>query len=203
MPVRNPVSTLILLFTLTAGVACGREEAPPQETPPAEPATPAPLAFTPDTVLGSHQECTNRSEGYAVAFPEGWHTNPDGALGPCSVFHPQPFRIPVDSEMPVELAVMIGFEAVPFADLTGEMLGRRVISREAARVDGREAMRMLSESTGDGLHEPGLRAYQFFVDLGDTTMIATTYDADAEPAFERRRRILDAMMASFDFRAPG
>ncbi len=76
------------------------------------------------------------------------------------------------------------------------------ISRERTTVDGRAAVRMESESTGGGLHEPYFRAYQYFVDLGEETMVATTYDA-GEPTFERRRRILDAMMRSFDFRQPG
>jgi hypothetical protein len=196
-----PRAALVMLVVIT--VACGRDDEPRSAALPPAQVESTPLAVAPDTVLGLHQECVNRAEGYAVAYPEGWHTNAPNGPAPCSVFHPAPFRIPVDSEMPVDLAVTIGFEAVSYAELTGEMLGRREISREATRVDGREALSMVSESTGEGLHEPGLRAYQFFVDLGDTTMIATTYDAGAEPAFERRRRILDAMMASFDFRAPG
>ncbi len=147
-------------------------------------------------------ECVDRVEGYSVAYPARWQTNTGEVLGPCSIFHPDPFEIPRDSEMPVELAVTIGFENMPFAELTGEMPGRREISRERTTVDGRAAVRMVSESTGDGLHERDLRAYQYFVDLGDETMVATTYDA-GEPTFERRRRILDAMMRSFDFRQPG
>jgi hypothetical protein len=63
-------------------------------------------------------------------------------------------------------------------------------------------MRIEGESTGEGLHDRGIRSYQYVVDLGDTSMIAVTYDV-GEPAFERKRQVLDAMMATLDFRQPG
>lgn len=75
--------------------------------------------------------------------------------------------------------------------------GRREISRERTTIDGRDAVRMESETTGDGLHPPGIRSYEYFVDLGGSTVIAVTYDAGNLP-FEHKRRVLDAMMSTFD-----
>jgi hypothetical protein len=155
-----------------------------------------------DTILGGSQECLNREEGYAVSYPEGWRVNTGDVLGNCSVFDPDPVRIPRDSEMPTDLAIVIGFQPVTIGTVAGEMLGRREISRETTTVDGRAAIRMESETTGEGLHEAGLRSYVYFVDLGDSTMIAATHDSGRLP-FARKRLILDAMMASFDFRQPG
>ncbi len=154
-----------------------------------------------DTVMAARWDCANPPDGYYLEYPAGWRTNRADILPLCSVFHPDEFEIPRESEMPAEFAVTIGFEEIAFASLTGEMFGRREISRRNVRVDGREGVAILSESTGEGLYDAGMRAYQYFVDLGTTTMVATTYDV-GEPYFERRRQILDAMMASFDFREP-
>jgi hypothetical protein len=198
----HPTYLLIPVAAATLLLGCGERAG--EQTISESPATAAVRAGNPapqDIVMADRRECVNPPDGYAVAYPAGWRTNTGEILPLCSVFHPGEFRIPPASELPAELAISIGFEEVPFATLTGEMLGRREISRRPVRVDGREGVAMLSESTGEGLHDAGLRAYQFFVDLGATTMVATTYDV-GEPDFERRRRILDAMMASFDFREP-
>jgi len=111
-------------------------------------------------------------------------------------------KVPPASELPLEIAIQIGFVPVPFAELTEGVFGRRDVVRERTTVDGRQAMRIESESTGEGLRDRGIRSYQYFVDLGDTTMVAGTHAVGAMP-FERKRRILDAMMAVFDFREPG
>jgi hypothetical protein len=178
--------------------ACGREEA--REAPGVPPAVESGSAA--DPAMERTEECVDRAEGYAVRYPAGWHVNDERILGPCSVFDPEPVEIPEGSEFPIEHAIQIGFEPVPFATLTeGEVMGRRDLSREPTTVDGREALRIESETTGEGLHDRGIRFYRYLVDLGDTTMVAATYDAGTLP-FERKRRILDAMMATFDFRAP-
>lgn len=77
-------------------------------------------------------------------------------------------------------------------------MGRRDLSRESATVDGRPAMRIESETTGEGLYDAGIRSYQYFVDLGDATMVASTYDVGTL-SFDRKRRILDAMMETLAF----
>jgi hypothetical protein len=192
----RPVLFILLLLCYGCADRDGEDPAPA----PASAPTVAPLAG--DTVMQERAECVNREEGYAVAYPAGWQVNSDGIFGPCSIFHPGPIEIPGDSEVPVDLAIMIGFEGVPIATLTGDVLGRREVARERTRVDGREALRIDSETTGEGLYDTGIRIYQYFVDLGDSTMVASTFDA-GEPPFERKRRILDAMMRSFDFRQPG
>jgi hypothetical protein len=186
-----PAAVLVLVVVLPACEP--RESAPAGDRPAGVAADPA---------MERTAECLNREEGYLVEYPEGWHVNTGEVVGPCSLFDPDPIAIPRDSEFPLDIAVMIGFEPVPFATLTGDVLGRRDVEREPATVDGREAMRILAESTGEALHDRGIRSYQYVVDLGDTTMVAVTYDVGRLP-FERKRRILDAMMATFDFRQPG
>jgi hypothetical protein len=190
------LSVLLLALGLAA---CEREQ--PREVPAAAPVGEGNHAAT-DPAMEQTAECINRMEGYAVEYPATWHVNPGEVLGPCMLFDPEPVEVPPASELPLEIAIQIGFEPVPFATLTGQVLGRRDLVRERTTVDGREALRIESETTGEGLHDRGIRMYQYFVDLGDTTMVAATHAVGALP-FERKRRILDTMMARFDFREPG
>ncbi|MEX2572309.1 MAG: hypothetical protein WD737_13505 [Gemmatimonadota bacterium] len=196
------VFTMILLIGLAA---CERPQAgePAAQPAPAEAngTTATVDAASPAMATGAAQ-CLNREEGFAVQYPADWHVNTGDVMEPCSLFDPEPITVPRDSEVPIEIAIMIDFEGVPFATVTGDVLGRREIARESITVDGREGVRIESATTGEGLHPPGIGSYQYFVDLGDTTMIATTYDAGGV-TFGRKRQVLDEMMASFDFREPG
>jgi hypothetical protein len=198
-PTRRTTPIVLLLCVISVFAGCGDSGA--GEVDPAMDER-AGRVVERDTILGGSQECLNREEGYSVSYPEGWRVNTGGVLGDCSVFDPEPVRIPRDSEIPTDLAIVIGFQPVPISTLAGDMRGRREISRETTTVDGRAAIRMDSESTGEGLHDAGLRSYEYFVDLGDSTMVAATHDSGPLP-FARKRLILDAMMASFDFRQPG
>jgi hypothetical protein len=196
--VRNRVAGVLALCL--GIVACERPttEQPPPGQPPAQPTEIA----VGDPAMAERAECHNRTEGYVVEYPAGWNVNSNDILGPCRLFNPGPIQIPRDSELPIDIAVTIWLEPVDFETLTGEVMGRRVISREETTVDGREAMRIEGETTGEGLHDRGIRTYEYFVHLGDTTMAASTYDVGDLP-FERKRRILDDMMETFDFVRPG
>ena len=189
------------LFALALGIAACERPDPaeqPMEGTSSEPAG----DMTVDPAMARTAECADSARGYTVAYPATWHVNTGEILGPCSLFDPDPVEVPRDSEIPIEFAIAIGFQPVPFATLTDDALGRSILSRQPTKVDGRDAMRIESESTGEGLHDAGIRSYQYVVDLGDTTLIATTYGAGSLP-LERKRRILDAMMTTLDFRQPG
>lgn len=190
---RSLVLAIVVLTSVAA--ACERE---PSVPPGAAPATDTDRRDT-DMAMAKTTACVNRVEGYVVQYPAGWHVNNGDILSPCAAFDPDPVEIPRASELPLEIAIVIDFEPVSFATLTGEVLGRRDLVRQVTMVDGREGVRIESETTGEGLHERGIRMYQYFVNLGDTTMVAATYDAGPLP-FERKRRILDAMMTAFEFR---
>lgn len=145
------------------------------------------------------RECVNRGEGYSIRYPAMWHVNAGSTMDPCSLFDPEPIRLPGNSQIPPSIAVMIDIEPVAFTAVTGEVLGRHETVRESARIDGRSAVRMDSTSTGQGLYGRGMRSYSYFIDLGGATMIASTHDVGGIP-FERKRRILDAMMETVRFR---
>ncbi len=119
----------------------------------------------------------------------------------CSLLDPEPITVPPATEIPLDIAVSIRLEPVPYETVAGDVRARRELSRQETTVNGREAVQIESEATGEALHPEGVRSYQYFVNLGDTTMIASTYDGGTFP-YDRKRRVLDAMLATFDLGQP-
>lgn len=176
---RKLIALAVLAVSLSTG--CGRPDAAREDE-----------GTAPDT------ECVDRSRGFSVSYPAGWHVNAADVLPPCSLFHPEPFDVPVNSEVPIDIAVLLDIEPIKFETAVHEDAGRRDLSLEETTVDGREAVRIEGETTGEGLHDRGIRLYQYFVNLGDSTMLAVTYDAGPVP-FTEKRRVLDSIMSSVEF----
>lgn len=201
MPIR-PFHVATLLALTTIHVGCSRSPESDEVAPPAAPVLGGAVDAAAAPEMVETRECVDRTEGFSVSYPATWETNDGDILGPCRVFHPGPISIPVASEIPIELAVTLDFEAVTPETILTDTLGRRELARDSTDVDGRAAVRIDAVTTGIGLHSAGIGFYQYVVDLGDTTLLAVTYDA-GPVEYERKRRVLDAMMASLDFRQPG
>lgn len=177
----------------------GSPTATPEESPSPE-ASPTPA-------LGA--SCTNSELGVTVAYPEEWRTNDGDVLPSCSLFDPDPIDLEPATEIPPDLAVTLQGSDRQFAthaDATDEP-GTREIERRETTVDGRDAVAMLLEATEDApLLEPGTRLYRWVIDLGVdemtvvSTLLVVTYD-QGEPAFDEKRRVLDAMVRSLDLDA--
>lgn len=196
----STTARIVAITVLLAGCDGSRAGGGETEVAPAAPAE-APGTGA-DTTLAAMRQCGNPAGGYIVRYPTAWHVHDGEVVAPCSLFHPEPFEVPPFSEVPMEIAISISVQSVPFDSvLTGDR-GRRDLSREPTRVGGRQAVRIESETTGEGLYDAGIRYYHYLVEVGDGTLIATTYDAGSL-AFERKRAVLDAMMGSLRFRPAG
>lgn len=193
---RRAVGIVAAVVTLLAAAACERRDPPEPEVAPA-PGT--------DTVSAADggggrttaatSECVNADDGYSVRYPATWYVVAEPPFAPCAYFDPEPLELPVNSEVPLEIAVTVDVEPIDFVAATAESLGRRDLAREPITIGGRQAVRIEGETTGEGLYDRGIRSYQYFVDLGGRTLIATTYGAGPLP-FDRKREALDAMMRS-------
>ena len=65
-------------------------------------------------------------------------------------------------------------------------------------VDGRQALRIEAEASGEGLAPRGMRSLRYVIDLGGgRSLIATTHDTGAG-RYETEKRILGAMVESLD-----
>jgi len=165
----------------------------PVDPVPTEEPAPAPN----DVVLGA--ECTNDEIGFRVAYPEDWVVNEGAGLPACSAFDPEDVSVPTVGEIPTDIAVVIHDPGVEFERATDfdEDFTVEVVTRRETTVDGRPAVTAELRSTGDGMYPEGHLTYGYYVDLDPNTLQATTHDVPgAEPSFEERRRILDAMMSS-------
>lgn len=162
--------------------------------PDPRPSTPAPAPSSPMTVALT-QRCANERHGFSVSYPAGWSTNDGSVLPACSVFHPAPVELPRESEIPFELAVVIGVENAAFDPAVRSSQWERVISSQRLKIADRDAVRVESEATGEGLAERGMRSVRYVVDLGNgRTLTATTNDTD--DAYARNQDVLARMVAT-------
>jgi hypothetical protein len=168
--------------------------------PPEEPTPPAPPDN--DEPIGLDASCTNDEVGYTVSYPAEWHVNEGDVLPLCSAFDPQPITIPDATDIPTDIAVVIRAEAIAFAELSdpADDPGVEVRDRDETTLDGRSAVALELEATGEGLHAEGLVTYRYVIEDGRSSIVAETHDVtEAQPAFDQRRQILDAMMRSMSF----
>lgn len=139
------------------------------------------------------QRCTHEARGVAltVDYPQGWHTN-GPSIQTCSAFDPEPFSIEPDTEYPRDLAVVILVSATAFEHASNPSTVS-VLSERATTVDGRQAVRQVVETTGEGLGPAGQRSTRYVIEAGtDRSAIASTWDV-AGNEYERSVEVLDAM----------
>lgn len=155
-------------------------------------------------LLALDASCRTDELGFSIEHPDPWHVNDGEQLPVCTVFDPEPVEIPADRDLPTDLAIVLREEPVAFDELGArDEPGVEERSVEPATVDERDARVVELESTGAGLHPAGLVTYRYEVDRGAQTLVAETHDVEgAEPAYEERRDLLDAMMDSLEFHAP-
>ena len=170
--------------------------------------TPTPTA-TPDGGPALAASCTNSELAVTIAYPDGWSTNDGGVLPACSVFDPAPFELEEGTEIPLGLAVVVQGSDRQFATYVDadDQPGTRELERRETTVDGHDAVAMLLEATEDApLLEPGTRLYRWVIDTGVdemtavSTLLLVSYDR-GEPAFDQKRRTLDAMVRQLELPA--
>lgn len=144
--------------------------------------------------------CAGPEGRYEVRYPAGWHTGPGRG---CSIFGEEP----VEESTGGAGVGAVAIDVAPVAlDVATDPSGVRVLGTERATVAGRPALRRLEEGTGEAALPRGARRYSYFLDLGDGVLVASTTappdrgDARGDADFERRRRVLDAMMATLELR---
>jgi hypothetical protein len=178
----------LLVVAGAAGCRADRPERAAEDAPGA--ADPPPMTY-----------CDNVEYGFRVAHPADWHTNSGDVLPPCTVFDPEPIEIPVATELPYDLAISITREPVELAELTRDDAWQSVAFTEPTTIDGRRAVRMEIEATGEGLRDAGGLTYRYVVELDAGVLIAATHDVGTLP-YEEKRQVLDRMMGTLQMTGP-
>lgn len=102
-------------------------------------------------------------DGFAVSAPAEWATNPGDVLPPCSNFDPEPFDVPPATDDRVA-AIAAYVDPVGFA-VAAAPDDSRDADRAVTAVDGRQAVRLAYEATGDGLYAAGTPITAYLVDV--------------------------------------
>lgn len=140
------------------------------------------------------QRCTNPEEGYTVSLPRGWYYNEtveaDGTddVAACRFFSPDDFEVRPASGV-ADVAIGIGREATaPRAE------------GEATTVGGKPATILETEASEESFDPAGTRYYQYWIDIGDEWLVATTSDGPGWVGeYEDNKVVLDAMMRTLTF----
>ena len=151
-----------------------------------------------DDSIAFNQTCINNDIGYRVSYPQDWQTNSGKVIDRCRVFDPHSATVPKYTES-AEKAIYIWVEKnVLFASIVQEDVSEKHLSKQDTAIAGDRAVIVESESTGEALLAEGVRKYSYIVDLGNATLIATTYDITGND-YQKNKQILDRMMNTIEF----
>jgi hypothetical protein len=176
--------------------------AAPEPEPTTTTTTAAPIPTAPTTAPSGvavpplSRRCANPG-GFAVSFPEGWHTNDQPAPEPCVWFGPEPVVVPefgTDAlPAPVSFRIQTRDLSVPTTDA--------VLDERAGTVDGRPAVRREYRTTEDLLYPAGTRFTTWEVTLDprsdglDDVLVGAVFDQGLPPGgYEEAVAVLDAMV---------
>jgi hypothetical protein len=137
--------------------------------------------------------CANATLGYSIAYPPGWHREPN-----CAFFDPRPFEVPENSDFygaALEVQVAQDSWANVARGLTDSRFFR-TISRRQVRVNGRPATLVEVESTGEGLFERGYRLYAYVVDVPGRPPVVVQATRRPGTAWGGRRAVADRAVRS-------
>ena len=157
---------------------------------------------SPTGAIELSQRCVNEELGFAISYPAGWQTNDGDVVSRCTVFHDESFALEEGTEIPFTMMVAIEHADVPFQEIVDPEQDRPAIEIDDHRettVAGRDAVVISGEGTGAASLPNGMPVYRYAVDVQDGTFIAATYGVGNLDEFERKRTILDQMMASLEF----
>lgn len=180
----------------TAGTTTTSEDQSDTTTTTAEETTTtAPAGDVP----GLASSCTS-PDGFSISYPDDWDAVSDcGQFGPAPVEEPAPGT----DERPGVVSAFV--DRVPFTEVA--VPSEDETARATTSVDGLQAVRVTSTSSGAGLRPAGTEIVRWIVDLSigpdddARTLFVDAVDVDDEVDFDRAVVVLDAMARSLDIRA--
>ena len=175
-------------------------DATPDETDGEEPAggDEADSEPTGDTDAGGQSDAsvedleftTCESDDITVDYPGSWNVHENADVPPCRVFHPQPIEDFVGESQ--HYAARLYIDPVEFEDAAGSSGGEE-LSRRETTVDGRDAVVIEAQSSGEAMLAEGERSYTYIVDLDGMILVGTTTSV-GDTDYERDKQVLDRMM---------
>jgi hypothetical protein len=145
--------------------------------------------------------CTNRALGFSIAYPSGWYTTQLNPAGACIYFEPKPFRIPPSSDF-----TGTALEVLPTQQLYAGLLRTltdprfsRAVLRKNLSLRGRQAVRLESVATGEGLLDRGTRTYAYVLDRGRRPAFIVQTTRARGSSWAARKRVVDRAVRTLRF----
>lgn len=145
--------------------------------------------------------CTDPDAGFTVEYPRDWSVNDTSEDDPCRWFHPEEFDLPRAQEA-TEIAIHLQVLDAAFGEQVAAMDGSPaadVTAREETEVNGHQAVRFETVSTGEALTPEGVRGVTWVVNVDGHVLTTTTLDVAGAGTFADNVKTLDAMMRSLRF----
>lgn len=195
---------LSCLAVLTLAIAACSDDADDAATTTTTTSTtsttdPSTTSTTPPSgpVLVPLEQSCQAPGGFSISYPADWDAVSDcGQFGPAPVEEPAP----ATDERPGVVSVYV--DRVPFSEASGPVQGEQ--SRATTTVDGLQAVRVESESTGEGLYPAGTAAVTWMVDLaigpddGPGTLFLNAVDVLDDVDFEQAVATMDRMARTLE-----
>jgi hypothetical protein len=137
--------------------------------------------------------CSNTARGFAIGYPAHWYTDEVSDDESCEYFDPDPFEIPPQSDFS-GTALEIDPASERYGTVVDGLVDRRfarVLSRRETTVEGRRAVRIETEATGQGLEDRGVKVTTWVVDREGGALLVRTTGFPGKGDYASRQATLD------------
>jgi hypothetical protein len=145
-------------------------------------------------------ESCQSPDGFSIDHPASWE-----AVSDCGQFGPAPVAEPEQGTDERTGVVSAYVDPVPFDEVSQPVPGEQ--SRAVSTVDGLQAVRVESQSTGEGVYPAGTATVTWLVDLSvgvddePATLFVNAVDVRDDVDFDRAVTTMDRMVRSLELTA--
>jgi hypothetical protein len=136
-----------------------------------------------------------------MGYPADWFTTSLTPADACSMFHPEPFTIPVAGEFPLVAlnAVQTDESLATYQSHITDPMYFTTISVTSTTVLGMPAMKFETTSLGEGLDSPGTRRYGYIIDRSGRAFVIWTVARAGESRYNDWKFNVDIARGSLRF----
>jgi hypothetical protein len=148
--------------------------------------------------------CSNTARGFAVGYPAHWYADEVSEDESCKYFDPDPFEIPPQSDFS-GTALEIDPGGDGYATVVDGLVDRRfarVLARRETTVQGRRAVRIETEATGQGLEDRGVKVTSWVVDRDGAAFLVRTTGFPGKGDYPSRQATLDRAIETLTLFTP-
>jgi hypothetical protein len=146
-------------------------------------------------------QCANEDIGYTIGYPADWHANTNTVVGPCIAFSIGPVVVPPATDFIAP--IMIGRNPHSLEEAIGHLtpMFYTVLWQQETQILGRDAVRVETRTTGEGLLDAGVDQYAYYIRLDEESTLTLTVTEARPLDYISTKVILDAMIGTLEIGA--